>query len=1210
MAGTLELNLVINTSQIDGAANDAARKIKSALDSTAVNAQASGRRIGDALSSSFTDAARRISSTLSDVGTKLSVGLTVPLAGLAAASIKAAADVDKTRQTLVALTGSVGAANAKLSELRKLAATSPGVTTSFASSLFGQFKALGTVADESINRIIKSIGRLNAVFTLPDPNQFARNLQQIFTQGFERADIKEAIGQVPIFEQILEQAFGTKDAAKLRKLKDTGKLTISTFLDGISNAVDTDQRFANVQESIASKFAKTKDQILVALAPLGESLLRTLTPALERIIPKIIELLDAFAKLPAGVQEAIVIFGLLNIALGPVLKGFASLLSLVTSISGAVAGAGGITAAIAGLNPVVLAIGGILTAGAIGWYAYRKAVQDGTDAIDQALAKVERSQGIFTDLQGNKVNRLGGKVLTPEQQAALSGLQSGGGGVVSGQSVNINAATGKPDASAPIVGALAATATGSSAALNNARKLKEALVSLERERVEQTNRILKAEGDARSAALTRQFDAGLISYREYNDARFKIQEESIKREIALSQTEAAQLETARSTAKGAEKIKIEDQLLKLYADQKIKIIDLTSALEENFDEYKKRNALPNLDLQRQSQEQVVSVVEDPRVVAARKKMQSEKDAIIAQDIKLIDIRRQQLEVENAIELGVISQADGRQAINALLREERDLRTAALEAEKLTEGISAKRVAEINAEIASIRNLGVELTATQRFMRGFNSAIETTGDAFERLGQGISQSFGKVGGLLSNLKNAFKQFFNDLLGLGIQRIFQQLFGGITAAIGGGATGGRAGGGGIAGGIGGAITNIAGGGRSGGSGGGGLLGNIFGGGGGGGGFITPGFGGGFAGFGGVEGPSSAGPPGGVPAVGQFGGLSGLSNIFKGAGGLFKGIGFGLKPGSGTGALAAAAPLLGLSLGASAGGSSSFGKILGGAGGALLGIGLTAAPAALLAGGSLASLGSLAALFSNPITAGVGAALLVGAVLLGRSKQRKSDEEQAGIWLQDAVNQIADLKSQASQGQVTVDQARAIFEGQILTSFTSQISTLKTKSVRDSRLTNQVRDLRNLFETTVIPAAQGAAKRTTASRDIIPEFATGGIVMGRDRGYDSVLAMVRPGEMVLTRQHQDAIAQIAGPNVFSRVGVPDAPQSTVNGMPAFAAGGVVPMRGGNPDQPLEVNLVVDLRMGTSAATQIFAAGGSTNAGRRVVVGNVRRARIDGDL
>jgi hypothetical protein len=1209
MAGTLELNLVINTSQIDGAANDAARKIKSALDSTAVNAQASGRRIGDALSSSFTDAARRISSTLSDVGTKLSLGLTVPLAGLAAASIKAAADVDKTRQTLVALTGSVDATNAKLSELRKLAATSPGVTTSFASSLFGQFKALGTVADESINRIIKSIGRLNAVFTLPDPNQFARNLQQIFTQGFERADIKEALGQVPIFEQILEEAFGTKNPDKLRQLKATGKLTISTFLDGISNAVDTDQRFANVQESIASKFAKTKDQILVALAPLGESILRTLTPALERIIPKIIELLDAFAKLPAGVQEAIVIFGLLNIALGPVLKGFASLLSLVTSISGAVAGAGGITAAIAGLNPVVLAIGGILTAGAIGWYAYRKAVQDGTDAIDQALAKVERSQGIFTDLQGNKVNRLGGKVLTPEQQSALSGLQSGGGGLVSGQTVSLNAATGKPDASAPIVGALAATATGSSAALNNARKLKDALVSLERERVEQTNRILKAEGDARSAALTRQFDAGLISYREYNDARFKIQEESIKREIALSQTEAAQLETARSTAKGAEKIKIEEQLLKLYADQKIKIIDLTSALEENFAEYKKRNALPNLDLQRQSQEQVVSVVEDPRVVAARKKMQAEKDAIIAQDITLIDLRRQQLEVENAIELGVISQADGRQAINALLREERDLRTAALEAEKLTEGISAKRVAEINAEIASIRNLGVELTATQRFMRGFNSAIETTGDAFERLGQGISQSFGKVGGLLSNLKNAFKQFFNDLLGLGIQRIFQQLFGGITAAIGGGAAGGRAGGGGIAGGIGGAITNIAGGGRSGG----GLLGNIFGGGGGGG-FITPGFGGG---FGGIGGGSIGGLPvvntSGIGALGQagiLGGASGAAGGLAGLSGLFKGIGFGLKPGSGTGALAAAAPLLGLSLGASAGGSSSFGKILGGAGGALLGIGLTAAPAALLAGGSLASLGSLAALFSNPITAGVGAALLVGAVLLGRSKQRKSDEEQAGIWLQDAVNQIADLKSQASQGQVTVDQARAIFEGQILTSFTSQISTLKTKSVRDSRLTNQVRDLRNLFETTVIPAAQGAAKRTTASRDIIPEFATGGIVMGRDRGYDSVIAMVRPGEMVLTRQHQDAIAQIAGPNVFSRVGVPDAPQSTVNGMPAFAAGGVVPMRGGNPDQPLEVNLVVDLRMGTSAATQIFAAGGSTNAGRRVVVGNVRRARIDGDL
>ena len=107
----------------------------------------------------------------------------------------------------------------------------------------------------------------------------------------------------------------------------------------------------------------------------------------------------------------------------------------------------------------------------------------------------------------------------------------------------------------------------------------------------------------------------------------------------------------------------------------------------------------------------------------------------------------------------------------------------LEAEQAMSEITPQRRAEIELEIASIRNLGVELTAAQRFMRGFNSEVESTGDAFERLGQNLSRSFGNVKGLLDNLKQSFTTFFRDLLGLGLQRVFGQLFGSITGAIGG-------------------------------------------------------------------------------------------------------------------------------------------------------------------------------------------------------------------------------------------------------------------------------------------------------------------------------------------------------------------------------------------------------------------------------------------
>jgi hypothetical protein len=296
----ITLNLQLNTSQIRSAANSAARDIEGALDGAGNAAERTGRRIRNGLTGPLIDAARQAASAFSSAGQKLTIGLSLPLAGLGAAALKAAADIDKSRQTLAALTGSVDAANRKLTELRQLAQTSPGVTTAFAADLFAQFKAVGGIADQTINRVIQSIGRLNSVFTLQDPKQFARNIQQIFTQGFERADIKEALGQVPIFEQLLEQAFGTKDAAKLRALKEAGKLTINQFVDGLSTAITTDPRFANVQESILSRFQKTKDEILVALAPLGESILRTLTPVLERVIPKVLEMLDAFVEAAAG----------------------------------------------------------------------------------------------------------------------------------------------------------------------------------------------------------------------------------------------------------------------------------------------------------------------------------------------------------------------------------------------------------------------------------------------------------------------------------------------------------------------------------------------------------------------------------------------------------------------------------------------------------------------------------------------------------------------------------------------------------------------------------------------------------------------------------------------------------------------------------------------------------------------------------------------
>lgn len=409
----------------------------------------------------------------------------------------------------------------------------------------------------------------------------------------------------------------------------------------------------------------------------------------------------------------------------------------------------------------------------------------------------------------------------------------------------------------------------------------------------------------------------------------------------------------------------------------------------------------------------------------------------------------------------------------------------------------------------------------------------------------------------------------------------------------------------------LSNIfaSGGGGGQGGGGGSLIGNLFGGllggnrsgGGGLGGFLTPGFnpnaggglfsgggggGGGLFGnlLGGLFGGGASAPGsltfGGLPAGRSFPvglspqpGASGggfLSKIFGGFGGglgnLFGGLGFGKAAGS-AGALASALPLLGVSLGAGLGGSSGLGQLLGGVGGGLLGIGLSAAPA------SLGALGFLAPLFSNPITAIIGAVLLPTAFLIGRARQRRKDEKTSGDYLQTAIDSIRDLRSGIARDEIDGKDAKRIFNKEILETFKQQISTLKTKSVRESRLKNQVADLKNLYEKEVVPEVEKQRTRKQIFGKLTPEFATGGI-MPRD-GF----AYLHKDEIIVNRTQQSPQLLRAA----AQAGVPGV-NSTVAGA---GAGG-----------PIVVNLAVEVGMSQSGAEEIVIAGMDSEAGQNIVV------------
>jgi hypothetical protein len=446
-----------------------------------------------------------------------------------------------------------------------------------------------------------------------------------------------------------------------------------------------------------------------------------------------------------------------------------------------------------------------------------------------------------------------------------------------------------------------------------------------------------------------------------------------------------------------------------------------------------------------------------------------------------------------------------------------------------------------------------LSVSERLMRGFESATISVGDAFERFGVNVAYAFGNVRNLFQGLKSAVLDFFNDLVGNTLQNLVRQTLGGIF-------------------------------------GGGGILGNLF---------RTPSFAQAFSG-GGITVPASitgSGGGSGATLSGSLGDFIGAS-VPRAAGSVASGGGFSL--GGLFGGLAGAAPLLGLGLGSGFGGQSTAGRILGAVGGGAIGLGASFGAAVFGAGGGLAQAG-LAAL--GPIGL-IGVPLLIGASLLGKAKQRRQDEELSGQFLTQALQGIEQLAQAIGSGQITnLAEARGIFENNILGTFRQQISGLKTRSVVESRLTNQVRDLRNVFESRIPPLiAQAEAKLLTQSENAarfarqVPEFATGGTTRGG-------LALLHPGEKVLNLQQQSVVRAIAGPSVFERAGVPGPSANRV-----FDIGGTMPSGGGG---------TIEIHMGPpvvvisdKTAEGIYFAGAKTDKARGWTVKHVRDAQKEREL
>lgn len=260
-----------------------------------------------------------------------------------------------------------------------------------------------------------------------------------------------------------------------------------------------------------------------------------------------------------------------------------------------------------------------------------------------------------------------------------------------------------------------------------------------------------------------------------------------------------------------------------------------------------------------------------------------------------------------------------------------------------------------------------------------------------------------------------------------------------------------------------------------------------------------------------------------LGSFGGLlGGIAGM-----GALSALGFG---GASLFGAATGTTLASTAVGATGGVGGLFG-----AGGALSGVGGIFSSA----GGLLGAQGAAAtALGATVILAPIAALLMLGTWLWGRSKLRRKEEKIRTEVLLDAKSQlkqlIDDVNHDRIDGSQALEQAKAIRQN-----YLDRVGQLRDKKTRNIAI-SAVRDLDSLINNDLTLAVGAQKKRQTTNQQIIPEFATGGIIPGVDKGYDSMLIKARPGEVVLTKQHQ---MMLGGARTMGAIGVP-----------GFAFGGTV--------------------------------------------------------
>ncbi len=316
---------------------------KVTIDASGVNSgvDAAQKSMGG-LQSSF----EKIGSSLSGIGQTMTVGVTLPLVGIGTAAVMAASDLEESMNKVNVV---FGASATEIQAWSQTAATSFGLSRQQALEAVGTFgnlfTAMGITAEPTKDM---STGLV----------QLAADLASFNNIPVDVALEKLRAGLVGEMEPLRMLGVNLNAASVQAKAMEMG---LADSTKELTPAMLAQARYALIMEQTTTAqgdFARTSDGMANSMRIMQADLKNAAASLGVQLLPIVTKLVQAlsgavqwFSDLPEPVKKAILVFGGLAAALGPVLM----VVGQVMTVVGGLAGAGGLGALAAAFAPVAAA---------------------------------------------------------------------------------------------------------------------------------------------------------------------------------------------------------------------------------------------------------------------------------------------------------------------------------------------------------------------------------------------------------------------------------------------------------------------------------------------------------------------------------------------------------------------------------------------------------------------------------------------------------------------------------------------------------------------------------------------------------------------------------------------------------------------------------------------------------------------------------------